>query len=96
MSTAFSGCGGSTAAEASAETTTTVAEKEEAKEPEVEKETEKPIGVTVDAFLKGIKNRYVLIDSKDIDYLREAEYSENIVTDVAVDDSGVDTANAGE
>ena len=96
MSMTFSGCGGSTSTEASAETTTTVAEKEETKEPEVEKETEKPIDVTVDAFLKGIKNRYVLIDSKDIDYLREAEYSKNIVTDVAVDDSGVDTAKAGE
>lgn len=96
MSTAFSGCNGSTAAEISAVETTIVAEKGETKESAVEKATEKNTKDTADAFLKGIKDRYVLKDSKNIDYLREAEYSENIVTDVSVDDSEVDTAKAGE
>ena len=90
VSTIFAGCGGATQAEPVTETPVAAATTQapEEKAPET-------TNVLAEMFVRGINDRFVLQDSKNINYLRDTEYAEKIVEDVKVDDSEVDTTKAG-
>ena len=93
ISTIFAGCGNTTQAEPVTETPAVTAT---TTQPAAEEKAPDKTDELARMFVKGIHNRFVLQDSKDINYLRDTEYAEKIVEDVKVDDSEVDTTKAGK
>ena len=93
ISTIFAGCGNTTQAEPVTETPAVAAT---TTQPAAEEKAPDKTDELARMFVKGIHNRFVLQDSKDINYLRNTEYAEKIVEDVKVDDSEVDTTKAGK
>lgn len=90
----FSGCGRKTAGESTA-AAATAATQEIAQTAEPETLPEAITEESVNVFMKGIEDRYVLAKAQNVDYLHEAEYAEKIVESVAVDESGVDVEQPG-
>ena len=93
ISTIFAGCGNTTQAEPVTDTPAVTAT---TTQPAAEEKAPDKTDELARMFVKGIHNRFVLQDSKDINYLRDTEYAEKIVEDVKVDDSEVDTTKAGK